>query len=175
MKRWWFPPDGSRWWTRMLLQLPIRGTASKNWGQCVKSTGADSPLRYGTVEIWNGTLANTVQYLLYSSGLSVKYWSVVILHAVYLQNWCIDSTIKSTPYEAWNRLWPNLKQSKLFRSYVYVRYTGHRRTKLDRHDFGGICIRYGATNQNIDKLILTATLPRSPIMLFLMKHGTPLH
>ena len=115
----------------------------------VEATGADSPSQNGSVEKWNHTLANTVRVLLCSSGLPAQYWSAALLHAVYLHNRRVHSKILKTPYEAWNGIQPDLKRLKLFGSRVCIRRTGHRRAKLDRHDFRGIFIGYSASNHNI--------------------------
>jgi hypothetical protein len=52
----------------------------------LKPTGSNSPLQNGAVEIYNGKLAVCTRSLLYSSGLPAKYWSLALLHLVYLHN-----------------------------------------------------------------------------------------
>jgi hypothetical protein len=70
------------------------------FGYVVEPTGADSPSQNGGAEINNNTLAIKVQTLLYGSRLPTKFWSMAILHAVYLHNQLIYSAINPTPYEA---------------------------------------------------------------------------
>ncbi len=52
----------------------------------VELTGVDSPSQNGAVEIYNGKLAVHARTILYGSGLPAKYWSVALLHLVYLHN-----------------------------------------------------------------------------------------
>ena len=115
----------------------------------VEPTGADNTSQNGAVERWNGTLANTVHVLLYSLGLPAKYWSAAILHAVYLHNSRVHKALDCTPYEAWTGLKPDLSRLKIFGSRVCVKGTGHRRAKLDYHDFRGIFLGYSASDHNI--------------------------
>ena len=115
----------------------------------VETTGADSPSQNGAVEKWNDTLAVTIRALLYGAGLNATFWSAALLHAVYLHNRRVHRILGKTPFEAWNGMRPNLKHLKMFGSRVCVKQTGHRRSKLDRHDFTGIFLGYTATNQNI--------------------------
>ena len=120
----------------------------------VESTGADSPSQNGAVEIWNQHLANTVRILLYSAALPAQYWSAALLHAVYIHNRRVHTRLNVTPFEAWNGEKPNLKRLKLFGSRVCVKRTGHRRAKLDRHDFRGLFLGYSSTDANIRYLDL---------------------
>ena len=104
----------------------------------VEPTEADSPSQNGAVERWNATLANTVRVLIYSSGLHAKYWSAALIHAVYLHNRRVHSKLKRAPFECWNGVTPNLTRLKVFGLRVCVKCPGHRRAKLDKHDFRGI-------------------------------------
>jgi hypothetical protein len=54
-----------------------------------------------------------------------------------------------TPFEAWYGVKPDLSRLRVFGSRVYVKRTGKRRSKLDRHDFTGIFLDYTATDENI--------------------------
>jgi hypothetical protein len=119
----------------------------------VEPTGADSPSQNGQVEKYNGTLGTIVRTLLYGAQLPAKYWSAAAVHAVYLMNRRIHSSIGMTPYEAWWDEQPDLSLLKVFGSRVCVKVTGQRRAKLDRHDFNGIFIGYTATDDNIKYII----------------------
>jgi hypothetical protein len=68
----------------------------------VEPTGADSPNQNKQVEKYNDILAVTVRVLLYGSGLPAHFWSVALLHAVYLHNRRVHKSILMTPFEAWN-------------------------------------------------------------------------
>jgi hypothetical protein len=87
--------------------------------------------------------------LLYGADLPAKYWSAAALHAVYLMNRRVHSTLKRTPFEAWWDRKPDLSSLRTFGSRVCVKVTGKRNAKLDRHDFSGIFIGYTATDDNI--------------------------
>ena len=115
----------------------------------VEPTGADSPSQNGGAERWNGSMATTVRALLYGAGLSPKYWSAAILHAMYLHNRRVHITTRMTPYEAWHGHKPDLSRLRVFGSRVSVKKTGERSAKLDLHAYHGIFIGYSATDKNI--------------------------
>jgi hypothetical protein len=87
--------------------------------------------------------------LLYGAGLPAKFWSIALLHSVYLHNHLVHSAMNKTPYEVWYGRKPDITHLKTFGSRVCVKRTGSRRCKLDRHDFTGIFLGYTATDQNI--------------------------
>jgi hypothetical protein len=68
---------------------------------------------------------------------------------VYLHNRLVHSETKTTPFEGYYGIKPNLASLKLFGSGVCVKWTGNRRSKLDRHNFHGIFLGYASTDQNI--------------------------
>jgi hypothetical protein len=80
----------------------------------VESTGAYSPSQNGAIEIYNNTLAVKVCMLLYGSGLPAKFWSATLVHAAYLHNRLVHSTIWKTPYKAWCGRKPDVTNLKLF-------------------------------------------------------------
>jgi hypothetical protein len=121
----------------------------KDYQYVVEPTGADSPSQNGQVERYNHTLATIVRTLLYGANLPAKYWSVAAVHAVFLMNRRVHSTLRMTPYEAWWDFKPDVSAVRLFGSRVCVKVTGKRRAKLDRHDFNGIFVGYTATDDNI--------------------------
>jgi hypothetical protein len=81
----------NEFWTGMLNEF----------GYVVKPTGADSPSQNGGAEIYNNTLAVKVCTLLYGLGLPAKFWSAVLLHAVYLHNRLVHLATGRTPFEGW--------------------------------------------------------------------------
>jgi hypothetical protein len=103
----------------------------KDFQYKVEPTGADSPSQNGQVERYNETVATIVRTLLYGSQLPAKFWSVAAIHAVYLMNRRVHSSIGTTPYEAWWDDLPDLSLLKVFGSRVCVKVTGKRRAKLD--------------------------------------------
>jgi hypothetical protein len=124
----------------------------------IKPTGDNSPSPNGTVEIYNNKLAIKARILLYGSGLPAKYWSVALLHLVYLHNQLVHSITKETPFESFYGMKPNLGHLKLFGLRVCVKQTGSRQGNLDKHNFKGIFLGYTATNQNIVYLDLDSGL-----------------
>jgi hypothetical protein len=70
-----------------------------------------------------------VRTLLYGANLPAKYWSAAAVHATYLMNRRVHSTIQMTPYEAWWDNKPDLSLLKVFGARVCVKVTGKRRAK----------------------------------------------
>jgi hypothetical protein len=131
------------------------------FGYVVEPTGADSPSQNGGAEIYNNTLAVKTRTLLYGAGLPAKFWSIALLHFVYLHNRLVHSTTNKTPYEGWYGRKPDITHLKTFGSRVCVKRTGSRQCKLDRHDFTGIFLGYTATDQNIIYLNLDSGVVKS--------------
>ena len=131
------------------------------FGYVVEPTGADSPSQNGGAEIYNNTLAVKTRTLLYGAGLPAKFWSIALLHSVYLHNRLVHSATNKTPYEGWYGRKPDITHLKTFGSRVCVKRTGSRRCKLDRHDFTGIFLGYTATDQNIIYLDLDSGVVKS--------------
>jgi hypothetical protein len=52
----------------------------------MEPTSADSPSQNGVVEIYNDKLAVHARTLLYGSSLPAKYWSLALIHLLYLHN-----------------------------------------------------------------------------------------
>jgi hypothetical protein len=139
----------------------FRDTMLKEFGYVVEPTGADSPSQNGGVESYNHTLAIKVRTLLYSAGLSARFWSAALLHAVYLHNRLVHSATGKTPYEGWYGRKPDVSHLKTFGSQVCVKRTGLRQCKLGHHDFTGIFLGYTATYQNIIYLDLNSGIVKS--------------
>jgi hypothetical protein len=92
----------------------------------VESTGADSPFQNGGAEIYNNTLAVKTRMLLYGAGLPAKFWSIALLHSIYLHNRLVHSATNKTPYEGWYGRKPDITHLKTFGSRVCVKRTGSR-------------------------------------------------
>ncbi len=127
----------------------------------VEPTGPDSPSQNGAVKIYNAKLAVRTQTLLFGSGLPAKYWSLALIHLVYLHNWLVHTVTCQTPFKTYFGAQPDLLCLKLFGSRVCVKRSGSRRSKLDRHDFKGIFLGYTATDQNIVYLDLDSGVFKS--------------
>jgi hypothetical protein len=79
----------------------FRKTMLKEFNYIVEPMGTNSPSQNGGMEIYNNTLAVKVRTLLYSLGLPAKFWSVALLHAVYLHNRLVHSATGINPFEGW--------------------------------------------------------------------------
>ncbi len=115
----------------------------------LEPTGADSPSQNGAVENYNDKFGMRTRTLLYGSSLPADYWSAALLHTVYLHNCLVHSETRKTPFKGYYGVKPDLVFLKLFGSRVCVKRTGDRCSKLDRHNFRGICLGYASTDQNI--------------------------
>jgi hypothetical protein len=123
-------------------------------------TGADSPSQNGAAEMYNDKLAVRTRTLLYGTNLPAMYWSVALLHVVYLNNWLVHTVTKKTPFEGFYGHKPDIEYLKMFGSQVCVKQSGDRRSKLDHHDFTGIFLGYTAS----DRLItISATWIWNPV------------
>jgi hypothetical protein len=124
--------------------------ALTEFGYKAEPTGANSPSQNRQAEKWNDTFTITTWALLYGAALEPKYWSAALLHAVHLHNCWVHSRTGITPFEGWwGVVKPNLKYLKLFSACVCMKQTGHRCSKLDKHDFTGLFLEYTSTIQNI--------------------------
>jgi hypothetical protein len=118
-------------------------------GYVVEPTGSDTPSQHGRVERLNQTFGVMVRSLLYSSGLTPRFWSDALIHAVYLKNRLWHGAIQRTPYEAYFSEKPGLSHLRVFGSLVTSRISGDRPAKLDRHTFHGIFLGDTATDLNV--------------------------
>jgi hypothetical protein len=91
-----------------------------------------------------------VRSLLYSSGLCPVFWSVSLLHVVYLKNRLYHRSIDCTPYFACTGVIPNLAHLCIFGSLITARKPGKPDAKLDRHTAVGFFVGYGSTNRHIN-------------------------
>ena len=120
-------------------------------GYSIEVTGADNSSQNGIAERPHRTLANMVRTGLETSGLSSKYWSDALLHASYIKNRLPHRHFdnKSTPYEKLTGLTPDLSKLRVFGSRIVTRKPGLRNTKLSKHSYSGIFLRYAKTMKNI--------------------------
>jgi hypothetical protein len=120
----------------------------------LEPTGTDSPSQNGAAEIYNDKFAIRTRTLLYGSGLPAKFWSVALLHSVYLHNKLVHANTKVTPFEGYFGIKPDLSNLKVFGSRVCIKRSGDRSGKLDCNDFTGIFLGFTATDHNINYLDL---------------------
>jgi hypothetical protein len=66
------------------------------------------------METYNDKLAVRTHTLLYGAGLPAKYWSAVLLHALYLNNHLVHSLTRRTPFEGFDGHKPDITYLKMF-------------------------------------------------------------
>jgi hypothetical protein len=91
----------------------LRDVADKA-GYAIEPTGSDAGNENGKVERTNGTFGAMARCLLYSTGLSTKFWSAALVHAVYLKNRLFHKALQKTPYEEWTGVKPPLGHLRTF-------------------------------------------------------------
>jgi hypothetical protein len=102
-------------------------------GYDFEPTGSDATSDNGKVERANGTFGAMVRCLLYSTGLHPRFWSAVLVHAVYLKNRLYRKAFCMTPHEAWTGEKTFLAHLRTFGALVTARKLGKRPSKADRH------------------------------------------
>ena len=112
-------------------------------------TGSDASAQNGLVENPNKIFGQMMRCMLHSSELGPEYWSYALQHAVYIRNRLPHFTIKTSPYEAFTSLQPDLSGLRIFGSRVYARKPGRRKAKLDHNVYKGYFLGYTATDKNI--------------------------
>jgi len=125
-------------------------------GYVIEPTGSDAASENGKVERLNGTFGAMVRSLLFGSGMSPKFWSSALVHAVYLKNRMYHSALRRTPYEAWTGVKPDIAHIRTFGALVTARKPGHRPAKADRHTAHGMLLGYGATAKHVRYYDLTS-------------------
>jgi hypothetical protein len=157
--------QGGELWRSALIRV-----VAAQHSYAIEPTGSDSANQNGKVERLNGTFGVMVRALLYSPGLRPYFWSVALLHAVYLKNRLYHRSIKTTPIFAWTGLLPNLAHLRIsFGSLITARQPGKAHAKLDRHTATGIFTGYGSTTRHIKYYDLATERFKWAITSFLMK------
>jgi hypothetical protein len=82
----------------------------------VEPYGNNSLSQNGTVEICNDKFGILTWALLYGSGLPAQFWSVVLLHSVFLHSRLVHAETKKTPFEGYYGAKPDLSGMKIFGS-----------------------------------------------------------
>ncbi|TPX50179.1 hypothetical protein SeLEV6574_g01027 [Synchytrium endobioticum] len=114
-----------------------------NEGIVHQKTTPYTPSQNGIAERLNRTIIQIVRALQTESGLSDQLWPEIVLHANYLRNVNITSTLETSPYEAYHSQQPNLNNLLVFGSVVIIVKQPHERNgKLDTTGKRGIFIGY---------------------------------
>ncbi len=120
-------------------------------GVKIRTTPPNTPQRNGIVERMWRTVFNTTRALLYDSGLPVEFWSLAVMHAVYLHNLLPTKALKmrcksATPYEMLTGKVPNYAALKRFGCKVYVKSEDAR--QFDDRARVGIYVGYNEQNDS---------------------------
>ena len=115
----------------------------------LKMTGVDASAQNGITESSNKTLENMKCCILHVVDFGPKYWSYALIHAVYIKNRLLHSSIKTTPFKASTGQQPNITNLRNFVSRIYVKKPRKRDVKLDNHTSNGIFLGYTATTKNV--------------------------
>jgi hypothetical protein len=97
----------------------------------------------------NGTFNTMVHFLLYSAGLSAKFWFVVLVHAVYLKIRLFHKALHKTQYEECTGVKPPLGHLYICGSLVKAQKPGKRPTKADRHTEHGVLLGFSSTSNHV--------------------------
>jgi hypothetical protein len=124
-------------------------------GYVIEPTGSDSVWQNGKVERLNGTFGVMVRCLLYSAGLSAKFWSAALIQAVYLKNRFYHKAIGKAPYEGWTGIKPELDHLRTFGALVAERKPEKRPAKADRHTAHGVLLGFGSSTKHVRYFDLT--------------------
>ena len=113
----------------------------------LKTTGAYSSAQNGLAEKPNQDLARTMRCMLYGAGLSSKYWSYALRHAVYLKNRLPHTSLQfTTPFEKLMGVKPDLSKLRVFGARTHFIHKS-RGKKLDRIDGTGTFLTYKGTDK----------------------------
>ena len=115
----------------------------------LETTAPDSSSQNGKGERPHKTLKEKVRCLLYTAGLSTKFWSDAIQHAAWLYNRTFHTAIEKTPYEAYTNQRPILDKLLTFGTKIIAKKAGRRKNALDPNAYDGIFLGYGATMDNV--------------------------
>jgi hypothetical protein len=90
-----------------------------------------------------------VRCLLYSAGLSAKFWSASPIHAVYLKNRLYQNAIGKMPYEGWTGIKPELDCLRTFGALVTGRKPETRPAKADCHTAHAVLLGFGSSTKHV--------------------------
>jgi hypothetical protein len=124
-------------------------------GYIIEPTGSNSAWQNGKVERLNGTFGVMVRCLRYRAGLSAKFWSAALIHAVYLKNRLFHKAIGRTPYKGWTSIKTELDRLRTFGALVTARKPGKRPAKADRHTAHGVLLGSGSSTKHVRYFDLT--------------------
>lgn len=100
-----------------------------------------TPQLNGVAERANRTLMEKIRSMLSTSGLPLNFWAEALLSATHMKNISPTSSLPGlTPFEAWYKKKPNLKNLRVFGCRAYVHVPDNKRKKLSPKSNAGILI-----------------------------------
>ena len=110
---------------------PVKEFCHKQ-GITLEYTAPNSPQQNGVAERKNGSIVTLARCMLQRAKLPKKYWVEAVAHAVYITNRApTKAVIKQTPYEAWHKEKPDLRDLKTFGCDAVVLFEQGTHTKLE--------------------------------------------
>jgi transposase InsO family protein len=119
----------------------------KEHGIIHETTAPYSPEQNGVAERANRTIIERVKAIISEGKLDKRLWMELVAAVVYLKNRSPTKAVRTTPYEAWHGVKPNLSHIRILGSTAYIHIPSEKRVKLDMNAHKGILIGYGGTNQ----------------------------
>jgi hypothetical protein len=118
-------------------------------GYAIEPTRSAAVSENINVERPNDTFGVMVQCLLYSAGLSAKFWYSALVHAVYVKNHLYHKALCMTPYKALTGVKPALAHLRTFGAFVTARKPGKRPANAGRHTDHEVLLGFGATTKHV--------------------------
>jgi hypothetical protein len=110
---------------KLASNVAFRDLLLRDFRYTLEPMGADSPSQNRAVKIYkNDKFGIWTCSLLYGTGLLTKYWSVALVHAVYLHNHLVHSATSCTPFKYYYKMKPDLEYLKTFGSRVCKAFWG---------------------------------------------------
>lgn len=96
----------------------------------LETTGSDASFQNAIAKRPHRTHGNTMRNMLDGVGLSNKYWSAALNHAIYLKNRLPRRAITTMPFGAYTGAVLDLLHPRVFGGRVTSKHPGDRKTKV---------------------------------------------
>ena len=114
----------------------------------IDNTVPHTPQLNGRAERLNRTLMDKARALLFDSSLNKEMWGEAVRTSAYLLNRMPTETLKTTPYEMWEKRKPNLKSLQVFGAEAYAKVLGPLK-KLDKRSERYTFVGYAPTGYRL--------------------------
>ena len=115
----------------------------------LETTALESSFQNAIVEHPHQTLGNMMRSMLKVANMSNIFWANALLHAVYIKNCLLHTTISVSPYEKYTGTKPDISHLRVFGSCVIVKNQGDCPGKLNQHITIGTFLRFVGNKSNI--------------------------